>query len=78
MVITQLWRLTLQGRAQAHRIAVAQLNPANAAIAVKQPIGGVEILQGKIAVAGVLLLEDGVHPAQARFLQRQLTGWIAA
>ena len=76
--IAQFWRLTLQRRPQPHHIAVAQVNGTNAPIAMEQAVGGVEVLEAEVAVAGALALEDGVHPAEARILQGQLTAGVAA
>ena len=45
---------------------------------MEQAVGGIEILEGEIAVAGALFLKDGVHPTEARCIQRQLTGRITA
>ena len=78
VAVAELRCLALEGRAQSHRIAIAQLNPADAAVAVEQPIGGVEIFERELAIARALLLEDGVHTAQAGFRQGQITGRIAA
>ena len=78
MAVAKLRCLTLERRTQPHGIAIPQLNPANAAVAVKQPIRGVEIFERELAIARPLLLEDGVHPAQAGFGQGQVAGRIAA
>ena len=57
---------------------MAQLDGTDAPVAVEQAVGGVEVLQGDVAVAGALALEDGVHPAQPGILQVQLTAGIPA
>jgi hypothetical protein len=45
---------------------------------VKQTVGGVEILEGEVAIGITPLLENGVHAAEARISQPQLTGGVAA
>ena len=78
MEVAQLGRLSLQGRTQLDRITVAQLNPADAPVPVKESIRGAEVLQGKVPVAGTLALENRVNPAQARVRQGQLAGGVPA
>jgi hypothetical protein len=78
MVVAQHRCIPLERRAQPHRIAIAQADRFDAPVAVEQAVGGVEILQGVIAIAGTGALENRVHPAHTRHLQRQLTARIAA
>ena len=76
--VAQHRRITLQRRAEPHRIAIAQLDRANAAVAMEETIGGIEVLEGDIAIADPRALKNGVHPAHAGHLHRQLTGGIPA
>ena len=76
--VAQHRRFTLQRRAKLNGIAIAQLDGANAPVTMKQTIGGIEILQGEVAIGIAWLLEDGVHPAQPQCLHGQLTGGITA
>jgi len=75
MAVAEGGRLA-QGRSQLHRIAIAQGDGADAAVVPVEAIGGVEVLQHPVAVLGPVLLEEGMHPAEAGIRQGQLTAWI--
>ena len=65
-------------RSQLQGIAMAQPDGADALILPEHPIGGVEVLQAGIAIAGSLPLDNTVHAADAIGIGHQLNVRIAA
>jgi hypothetical protein len=77
LVVFQCWRTT-QGRAQLHRISIAQGDATDPAVMPEHAIGGCKVLQHPIAVLESVLFDKGMDPAHALDVCPELTARIAA